>query len=168
MLVISLRGVVSDARVARTSCCSRHNRPNLLHDSVTGQGSLIACSRRPAERRHPKTSVLEVSESPRLSALGVIAHLQAAAEGDAQTAASAASAAGCSPWLMAHVPLLLPPPRGAPPPWPPPCSTPAATRCPTLWSISCKPWFLSTIYQLNSKMSGCSRAWWAANRSGQG
>jgi hypothetical protein len=39
---------------------------------------------------------------------------QAAAEGDAQTVASAASAAGCGPWFMAHAPLLLAAsPRGA-------------------------------------------------------
>jgi hypothetical protein len=68
-----------------------------------------------ARRAHgiANMSVLEDSHS-RTFSLEVIAHLQAAAEGDAQTAASAASAAGCSPWFMAHAPLLLAAsPRGA-------------------------------------------------------
>lgn len=40
--------------------------------------------------------------------------MQAAAEGDAQTVVAAASAAGCSPWFLAHTPLLLgASPRGA-------------------------------------------------------
>lgn len=39
---------------------------------------------------------------------------QAAAEGDGQSVISAASAAGCSAWFLAHAPLLLAAsPRGA-------------------------------------------------------
>jgi hypothetical protein len=60
---------------------------------------------------------------------------QAAAEGDAQTAASAASAAGCSPWFMAHTPLLLAAsPRGAAA-MSAPLQHAGGDQVPTLWSF---------------------------------